>query len=137
MNGRCAQSGSGQTLIGWPILRRRNRATGDVPLRLYASFFRTFFAVLDEQVYFADPHPPRFGLLRVAQGPVPALRARDAKGGLSLIRIVTIASLTGQLAGTVVRATGVPHDLFGGVEGSDEIFQIARRFAKFVSAREK
>jgi hypothetical protein len=44
----------------------------------------------------------------------------------------TIASLTGQLAGTVVRATGVPHDLFGGVEGSDEIFQIARRFAKFV-----
>jgi hypothetical protein len=49
----------------------------------------------------------------------------------------TIASLTGQLAGTVVRATGVPHDLFGGVEGSEEIFQIARRFAKFVSAREK
>jgi hypothetical protein len=35
----------------------------------------------------------------------------------------------GQLAGTVVRATGVPHELFSGVEGSEEIFQIARRFA--------
>ena len=46
----------------------------------------------------------------------------------------TIASLTGQLAGTVVRATGVPHELFSGVEGSEEIFQIARRFAQFVSA---
>jgi len=49
----------------------------------------------------------------------------------------TIASLTGQLAGTVVRATGVSHDLFGGVEGSEESFQIAGRFAKFVSARKK
>jgi NAD(P)-dependent dehydrogenase (short-subunit alcohol dehydrogenase family) len=61
--------------------------------------------------------------------------------GATHIRPMPIAALTGQLtgqlAGTVVRATGVPHDLFGGVEGSEEIFQIARRFAKFVSAREK
>jgi ADP-ribosylglycohydrolase len=49
----------------------------------------------------------------------------------------TIASLTGQLSGTVVGATGVRRDLFGGVEGSEEIFQIVGRFAKFVSAREK
>jgi hypothetical protein len=86
MNGRCAQSGSGQTLIGWPIRRRRNRATGDVSLRLFASFVRTFFAVLDEHV--AGPRRPRFALLWAARGPVPALRARDAKGDLSLIRIV-------------------------------------------------
>jgi ADP-ribosylglycohydrolase len=70
----------------------------------------------------------------IAEEPLSVVLARPISAGGDTD---TIASLTGQLAGTVVRATGVPHDLFGGVEGSEEIFQIARRFAKFVSAREK
>jgi ADP-ribosylglycohydrolase len=47
----------------------------------------------------------------------------------------TIASLTGQIAGTVIHAAGVPNELFDGVQDREEIFRIAKAFAKFVSTR--
>jgi len=47
----------------------------------------------------------------------------------------TIASLTGQLAGTVVRATGIPRDLFDGIEGLNEAFHIAESYGRFVSSQ--
>jgi len=44
----------------------------------------------------------------------------------------TIASITGQLAGVVVGAAGVPSDLLADVHGSDEVFLVADQFAEFV-----
>jgi len=70
----------------------------------------------------------------VAEEPLSAVLARAIGTGGDTD---TIASLTGQLAGTVVRTTGVSYDLFDGVEDSEEIFQIAGQFAKFVSSRGK
>ncbi|HEY6388261.1 MAG TPA: ADP-ribosylglycohydrolase family protein [Candidatus Acidoferrum sp.] len=67
----------------------------------------------------------------IAEEPLSVVLSRPISAGGDTD---TIASLTGQLAGTVVRATGVPHELFSGVEGREEIFQIATRFAEFVSA---
>jgi hypothetical protein len=64
----------------------------------------------------------------IAEEPLSVVLARPISAGGDTD---TIASLTGQLAGTVVRATGVPHDLFGGVEGSEEIFQISGRSSRF------
>ena len=48
----------------------------------------------------------------------------------------TIASITGQVAGTVAGASGLPSEFFGSIEGSDEVFQVARRFAVFAQTRE-
>jgi ADP-ribosyl-[dinitrogen reductase] hydrolase len=45
----------------------------------------------------------------------------------------TIASITGQLAGTVVGLAGVPSNLVADIEGSDEIISIASTFAEFVA----
>jgi ADP-ribosyl-[dinitrogen reductase] hydrolase len=44
----------------------------------------------------------------------------------------TIASIAGQLAGTVVGSAGVPHELVADVEGSNELAIIAGEFADFV-----
>ena len=46
----------------------------------------------------------------------------------------TIASITGQIAGTVVGADDIPQSLFVGVEESEDIFSVATSFAQFVSA---
>jgi ADP-ribosyl-[dinitrogen reductase] hydrolase len=48
----------------------------------------------------------------------------------------TIASITGQIAGTVVGVGGVQKDCFTGVEDTAEIFRIVEQFAQFVSAQE-
>lgn len=70
----------------------------------------------------------------IAQEPLSDVVARAISAGGDTD---TIASITGQLAGTVVRATGISADLFEGVEDSGEIFRIAGQFAKFVGSREK
>jgi ADP-ribosyl-[dinitrogen reductase] hydrolase len=49
----------------------------------------------------------------------------------------TIASITGQIAGTAVRLEGLPNDLFTDVRESESIFRIAQQFAKFVSLQQK
>jgi ADP-ribosyl-[dinitrogen reductase] hydrolase len=45
----------------------------------------------------------------------------------------TIASITGQIAGTVVGRLGVPYELFVDVTGSEEVNGIAESFAQFVA----
>ncbi|MGB2679664.1 MAG: ADP-ribosylglycohydrolase family protein [Candidatus Acidiferrum sp.] len=70
----------------------------------------------------------------IAEEPLSAVLARAISAGGDTD---TIASITGQLAGTVVRATGISGDLFEGVEHSEEIFRIARQFATFVGSRDK
>jgi ADP-ribosylglycohydrolase len=67
----------------------------------------------------------------IAEEPLPAVLARAISAGGDTD---TIASITGQIAGTVVGAAGVPNDLFSGVQDSQDIFRIAQQFAKFVSA---
>jgi ADP-ribosyl-[dinitrogen reductase] hydrolase len=47
----------------------------------------------------------------------------------------TIASIVGQIAGTVTGAPGVPHHLFADIAGGDEVLQIAVRFADFADAQ--
>ena len=64
------------------------------------------------------------GMLPAGTPPQPALRSESGEA-------------TNPTGGTAVRLTGVAHDLFGGVEGGEEIFQIAGRLAKFSSARRK
>jgi ADP-ribosyl-[dinitrogen reductase] hydrolase len=45
----------------------------------------------------------------------------------------TIASIAGQLAGTVVGSAGIPHELFAAVEGGEEVADIAEAFSEFVA----
>lgn len=47
----------------------------------------------------------------------------------------TIASITGQLSGTVVGLTGVPLNLLADVSGGDELRMISKEFAEFVVKR--
>jgi ADP-ribosyl-[dinitrogen reductase] hydrolase len=70
----------------------------------------------------------------IAEEPFPRALARAISAGGDTD---TIASITGQIAGTVVRASGLPNDLFSGVQGSDTIFRTAQQFARFVGTREK
>ena len=44
----------------------------------------------------------------------------------------TIASIAGQIAGTVVGSRGVPNELMADVHGSEEVMSIANAFAEFV-----
>jgi ADP-ribosylglycohydrolase len=44
----------------------------------------------------------------------------------------TIASIAGQISGTVIGSHGVPRNLVADVEGSDEVVSIAGAFAEFV-----
>ncbi|HZV87672.1 MAG TPA: ADP-ribosylglycohydrolase family protein [Candidatus Binatus sp.] len=68
----------------------------------------------------------------IAEDPLPVVLARAITGGGDTD---TIASLTGQIAGTVVSAAGVSRDYFTGVEDNEEIFRIARGFAQFASSQ--
>jgi ADP-ribosylglycohydrolase len=65
----------------------------------------------------------------IAVDTLPAVLARTISVGGDAD---TIASIAGQLAGTVVGSAGVPHRLFVDVEGSDEVAVIAEAFAEFV-----
>jgi len=64
--------------------------------------------------------------------PLPVLLARAASIGGDTD---TIASITGQLAGTVVGLAGVPSNLVADIEGSNEIVSIASTFAEFVDTK--
>lgn len=48
----------------------------------------------------------------------------------------TIASIAGQVAETVVGASGLPVEFFDGIEGADEVFEVAWRFAALAQSRE-
>ena len=45
-----------------------------------------------------------------------------------------LASIAGQIAGTVVRATNISRDLFDDIDEGEEIFQIGRQFARLVAS---
>jgi ADP-ribosyl-[dinitrogen reductase] hydrolase len=62
--------------------------------------------------------------------PLPKLLARAISVGGDAD---TVASIAGQLAGTVVGVAGVPSKLVADIEGSNEILSIASTFAEFVA----
>ncbi len=64
--------------------------------------------------------------------PLPVLLAQTVSIGGDAD---TIASIAGQLAGTVVGITGVPSNLVADIEGSHEIVSIAGTFAEFVAQK--
>jgi ADP-ribosyl-[dinitrogen reductase] hydrolase len=70
----------------------------------------------------------------IGEDPLPAVLARVVSAGGDTD---TIASITGQIAGTTVRTSDLPSDLFSGIQDSEAIFRIAHQFANFVSVREK
>lgn len=47
----------------------------------------------------------------------------------------TSASITGQIAGTVVGAQAISGELFASISGGEEVIRVAGRFADFVNAR--
>ena len=66
----------------------------------------------------------------IAFEPLPTVLARTITLGGDTD---TIASIAGQLAGTVVGSAGVPHDLLTEVNGSEELKAIAGGFAEFLA----
>jgi ADP-ribosyl-[dinitrogen reductase] hydrolase len=67
----------------------------------------------------------------IAEEPLSIVLARTISAGGDTD---TIASIVGQIAGTVVRATNISQDLFDDVDEGEEIFQIGRQFARFVAS---
>lgn len=67
----------------------------------------------------------------IAGEPLSAVLARTISCGGDTD---TIASITGQIAGTVVRATNISLDLFDDVDEGEEIFRIGREFARSVAS---
>ena len=68
----------------------------------------------------------------IATQPLPEVLARTIGVGGDTD---TIASIAGQLAGSVAGAEGVSSELFADIEGSEEVFRIAEQFAGLVSKR--
>lgn len=69
----------------------------------------------------------------IAREDLPPVLARTIAAGGDTD---TIASITGQIGGTVVGSRGIPPDLFAAVEGGDEVAGVARKFAGFAAARQ-
>lgn len=67
----------------------------------------------------------------VAVEPLSTVLARTISAGGDTD---TIASITGQIAGTAVRATNISRELFDDVDEGDEIFRIGEQFARFVAS---
>lgn len=67
----------------------------------------------------------------VAGEPLSTVLARTISAGGDTD---TIASIAGQIAGTVVRATNISRDLFDDIDEGEEIFQIGRQFARLVAS---
>ena len=65
----------------------------------------------------------------IASDPLPTVLALTISVGGDTD---TIASIAGQLAGTVVGSAGVPHKLVADIDGNDELRVIAEEFAEFV-----
>jgi ADP-ribosyl-[dinitrogen reductase] hydrolase len=47
----------------------------------------------------------------------------------------TIASITGQIAGTVVGARGISPELFDDIDEGEKVFEVGRKFSEFVSSQ--
>ena len=67
----------------------------------------------------------------ITEEPLSAVLARAITAGGDTD---TIASITGQIAGTVVGATSISRDLFNDIDAGEEILRIGEQFARFVAS---
>ena len=112
---------------GLPDSAVRDRVQALLPLQLPASDVARSFGATGHVV---DTVPLALYCAQlIAVDTLPGVLARTISDGGDTD---TIASIAGQLAGTVVGSAGVPHELFVDVEGSDEVAVIAEAFAEFV-----
>lgn len=82
--------------------------------------------------YVVDTVPLALHFARcIAENPLSTVLARTIRCGGDTD---TIASITGQVAGTVVGAASIPGDFFDDVDEGEEIFRIASHFARFVAS---
>jgi len=70
----------------------------------------------------------------ITEEPLTAVLARSIRVGGDTD---TVASLTGQIAGTVIGAAGIPEEFLAGIEEREEISRIAGEFARFAGTRMK
>lgn len=66
----------------------------------------------------------------IASEPLPIVLAQTISVGGDTD---TLASMAGQVAGTVAGLAGIPHDLLAEVSGSDELKSTAEDFAEFIA----
>lgn len=106
----------------------RDRILQLLPLQLPVSEVARTFGVTGHVV---DTIPlALYSAQSIALDPLPTVLARTIEVGGDTD---TIASIAGQLAGTVVCSAGVPHELLAEVSGGDELRAIAEDFAVFVA----
>ena len=77
-----------------------------------------------------QPAAPRSCNTTIVSDPLPVVLAQAVSVGGDAD---TIASIAGQLAGTVVGSAGVPYNLVADIDGSDELGVIGEAFAEFVA----
>jgi ADP-ribosyl-[dinitrogen reductase] hydrolase len=109
----------------------RDRIEALLPLQLPASeVARTFGAT----GYVVDTVPlALYCAQAIASDPLQTVLALTISVGGDTD---TIASIAGQLAGTVVGSAGVPHKLVHDVDGSHEVVATAEKFAAFVEKKQ-
>ena len=106
----------------------RDRMEKLLPLQLPASdVARTFGAT----GHVVDTVPlALYCAQSIASRPLPTVLAQTISVGGDTD---TIASIAGQVAGTVVGLAGIPHNLLAEINGSDELKAIAKDFAEFAA----
>jgi ADP-ribosylglycohydrolase len=116
------------TVDSLPDSAVRDRIEELLPLKLPASEVARSFGATGHVV---DTVPlALYCAQSIAFEPLPTVLARTISAGGDTD---TIASIAGQLAGTVVGSIGVPHDLLAEVSGVDELSAIAEDFAELVA----
>jgi ADP-ribosylglycohydrolase len=113
---------------GLPDSAVRDRIGELLPLQLPASEVAERFGATG---YVVDTVPlALYCAQSIASEPLPAVLALTISAGGDTD---TIASIAGQVAGTVAGSAGVPHDLLEEVSGGDELRTIAGDFAEFIA----
>jgi ADP-ribosyl-[dinitrogen reductase] hydrolase len=115
------------TVNSLPDSAVRDRIEALLPLQLPASEVAGIFGATGHVV---DTVPlALYCAQSIMSDPLPAVLALTISVGGDTD---TIASIAGQLAGTVVGSAGVPRKLVADIDGSDELGVIAEEFAEFV-----
>ena len=118
------------TVDSLPDSAVRDRIEKLLPLRLPASDIANRFGATG---YVVDTVPlALYCAQSIALEPLPTVLAQTISIGGDTD---TIASIVGQLAGTLVGSAGVPDNLVGEVNGGEELKAIAEDFAEFVAKR--
>jgi len=115
---------------GLPDSAVRDRILELLPQQLPASDVANRFGATG---YVVDSVPlALYCAQSIASEPLPSVLARTIGLGGDTD---TIASIAGQLAGTVAGSQEIPHELVADIHGSEEVRSIAEAFAEFVDRK--